>query len=65
MPQKLSGGCSSSQAADGAPALQVIWDSQVVEACGNDKGLLAGLKVQNVHTKEVHSIEASTHVVHM
>ena len=40
-------------------AVQVLWDSQVVEAFGNDKGLLGGLKVQNVHTKEIDSIEAS------
>ena len=39
--------------------MQVLWDSRVVEAFGNDKGLLGGLKVQNVHTKEIDSIEAS------
>jgi thioredoxin reductase (NADPH) len=32
---------------------QVLWDSVVVEAYGNDKGLLGGVKVQNVKTQEV------------
>ena len=29
-----------------------------MEAFGNEKGLLAGLKVQNVKTKEIDSLEA-------
>lgn len=32
---------------------QVLWDSVVVEAYGNEKGLLGGVKVQNVKTHEV------------
>lgn len=33
--------------------VQVLWDSVVVEAYGNEKGLLGGVKVQNVKTQQV------------
>lgn len=32
---------------------QVLWDSVVVEAYGNERGLLGGAKVQNLKTNEV------------
>ncbi|WIA09852.1 hypothetical protein OEZ85_010066 [Tetradesmus obliquus] len=35
------------------PKIKVLWDSVVVEAYGNDKGLLGGVKVQNVKSNEV------------
>jgi thioredoxin reductase (NADPH) len=35
------------------PKIEVLWDSVVVEAYGNERGLLGGIKVQNVKTQEV------------
>jgi thioredoxin reductase (NADPH) len=43
----------------GGVVLQVLWDSVVVEAYGNDKGLLGGVKVQNVKSKEVTDVPLS------
>jgi hypothetical protein len=34
----------------------VLWDSTVVEAYGNERGLLGGIKVQNVKTGEVSDV---------
>lgn len=36
--------------------LQVLWDSTVIEAYGNERGLLGGMKVQNVKTGEVSDV---------
>ncbi|KAF6244145.1 hypothetical protein COO60DRAFT_1599966 [Scenedesmus sp. NREL 46B-D3] len=41
------------------PKIKVLWDSVVVEAYGNDKGLLAGVQVQNVRSKEVTDLPLS------
>lgn len=35
------------------PKIKVLWDSVVVEAYGNERGLLGGVKVQNVKTQEI------------
>eukprot|EP00878_Enallax_costatus_P010951 GHUV01011439.1.p1 GENE.GHUV01011439.1~~GHUV01011439.1.p1 ORF type:complete len:433 (+),score=117.71 GHUV01011439.1:1574-2872(+) len=35
------------------PKIKVLWDSVVIEAYGNERGLLGGVKVQNVKTQEV------------
>jgi len=37
----------------------VLWDSVVVEAYGNERGLLGGVKVQNVKTQEVTDLPVS------
>lgn len=39
--------------------LQVLWDSIVVEAYGNERGLLGGIKVQNVKTQDVSDVPVS------
>lgn len=39
------------------PGLQVLWNSSVLEAYGNEKGLLGGMKVKNVKTGEVTDIK--------
>ena len=39
--------------------MQVVWNSAVVEAYGNEKGRLGGVKVENVKTKEVRDIQVS------
>ena len=36
---------------------QVLWDSQVIEACGNERGMLSSIKVQNVKTQQVEDVE--------
>ena len=36
--------------------LQVVWNSVVTEAYGNEKGRLGGVKVENVKTKDVRDI---------
>ncbi|KAL3679896.1 hypothetical protein R1sor_022852 [Riccia sorocarpa] len=41
------------------PKIEVIWDSTVVEAVGNGKGSLGGLKIQNVKTNEVTELAVS------
>ena len=43
--------------ASGETPPQVMWDSAVVEAYGNDRGLLAGLKVKNLKTEQVNDVE--------
>jgi thioredoxin reductase len=35
------------------PAAQVLWDSVVVEAYGNEKGLLGGVKVENLKSRAI------------
>jgi thioredoxin reductase (NADPH) len=37
----------------------VLWDSVVVEAYGNERGLLGGIKVQNLKTQEVSDVPVS------
>eukprot|EP00889_Picochlorum_renovo_P001779 jgi/Picre1/28809/NNA_004206.t1 len=41
------------------PKVEILWDSVVVEATGNEKGLLGGIKVRNVKTDEVKDIQVS------
>ncbi|KAI8105985.1 hypothetical protein M9434_000563 [Picochlorum sp. BPE23] len=41
------------------PKVEILWDSVVVEATGNEKGLLGGIKVRNVKTDEVKDIHVS------
>jgi thioredoxin reductase (NADPH) len=41
------------------PNIEVIWNSAVNEAYGNEKGKLGGLKVQNVVTGEVTDLEVN------
>ncbi|BBN17426.1 thioredoxin reductase (NADPH) [Marchantia polymorpha subsp. ruderalis] len=41
------------------PKIQVIWDSVVIEAVGNERNLLGGLKVQNVKTGVVTELPVS------
>ena len=35
------------------PKIEPVWNSTVVEAYGNEKGMLGGLKVKNLKTGEV------------
>ena len=35
------------------PKIEPVWNSTVVEAYGNEKGMLGGLKVKNLQTGEV------------
>ena len=39
------------------PKIEFIWDSAVKEAYGNEKGVLGGLKVENLKTGEVTNLE--------
>ncbi len=39
--------------------MQVLWNTTTVEAYGNEKGMLGGLKVQDVKTKEVRDLPVS------
>ena len=39
------------------PKIEFIWDSGVKEAYGNEKGLLGGIKVENLKTGEVTDLE--------
>ncbi|KAL2613175.1 hypothetical protein R1flu_024867 [Riccia fluitans] len=41
------------------PKIQVIWDSVVVEAVGNERGSLGALKIQNVKTQEITDLPVS------
>jgi thioredoxin reductase (NADPH) len=41
------------------PKIEVLWDSVVVEAYGNERGLLGGIKVANVKTQEISDVEVS------
>ncbi|KAJ7531439.1 hypothetical protein O6H91_14G044100 [Diphasiastrum complanatum] len=41
------------------PKIEVVWNSAVEEAYGNEKDLLAGLRVKNVVTGEVSNLEVS------
>lgn len=41
------------------PKIEVIWDSVVDEAYGNDKKLLGGIKVKNVKTGEITDVEVT------
>ena len=41
------------------PKIEILWDSVVEEATGNEKGFMAGVKVKNVKTGEVTEYEAN------
>jgi thioredoxin reductase (NADPH) len=41
------------------PKIQILWNSEVVEAYGNDRGLLSGLKVKNSATGLVSDVAVS------
>jgi len=41
------------------PKIEVLWDSSVIEAIGNERGLLSGLKVKNLKTGIVTDLEVS------
>eukprot|EP00798_Chlamydomonas_sp_ICE-L_P027653 gene27653-7291_t len=41
------------------PKIEFVWDSVVKEAYGNEKGLLGGLKVENLKTGKVTDIEVN------
>ncbi|KAH9541086.1 hypothetical protein CY35_14G041200 [Sphagnum magellanicum] len=41
------------------PKIEVLWDSSVVEATGNDRGLLSLLKVENLKTGVVTELQVS------
>eukprot|EP00798_Chlamydomonas_sp_ICE-L_P014749 gene14749-20797_t len=41
------------------PKIEFIWDSAVIEATGNERGILGGIKVQNLKTKEVTELEVN------
>lgn len=41
------------------PKIEILWDSVVEEATGNDKGLLGGIKVRNVKTDASQDIEVA------
>jgi thioredoxin reductase (NADPH) len=41
------------------PKIEVIWDSAVVEATGNERGLLGGIKVKNLKTGVVTDVEVN------
>ncbi|CAM6022271.1 unnamed protein product [Sphagnum balticum] len=41
------------------PKIVVLWDSNVIEAIGNERGLLSGLKVKNLKTGIVTDLEVS------
>ena len=41
------------------PLLQVLWNSVVEKAHGNEKGMLGGLAVKNVKTGEVKDVPVS------
>ncbi|WOK91959.1 thioredoxin reductase NTRB [Canna indica] len=43
----------------GNPKIEVVWDSEVVEAYGENQGPLTGVKVKNVVTGEVSDIKVS------
>lgn len=41
------------------PKVEILWDSVVDSAYGNEKGLLGGVKVRNVKTNEITDLEVS------
>ena len=41
------------------PKIEILWDSVVDEATGNEKGLLGGIKVRNVKTGNVQDLEVA------
>ena len=41
------------------PKIEILWDSVVDEATGNEKGLLGGIKVRNVKTGNVQDFEVA------
>ncbi|KAH7290551.1 hypothetical protein KP509_30G053500 [Ceratopteris richardii] len=41
------------------PKIKVLWNSIIIEAVGNDKGLLGGIKVKNVLTGETNLLDVS------
>jgi len=41
------------------PKIEILWDSVVEEATGNDKGFMGGVRVKNVKTGEVTEYEAN------
>ncbi|CAL8461888.1 g1419 [Coccomyxa elongata] len=41
------------------PKIEVLWNTTTVEAYGNEKGMLGGLKIQDVKTKEVRDLPVS------
>ncbi|KAG6528980.1 thioredoxin reductase NTRB-like [Zingiber officinale] len=43
----------------GNPKIQVLWDSEVVEAYGENQGTLSGVKVRNVVSGEVSDLKVS------
>ena len=43
----------------GSPLLQVLWNSTVEKATGNEKGMLGGLAVRNVKTGELRDLPVS------
>ena len=45
------------QRAKDNPKIEFIWDSAVKEAYGNEKGLLGGVKVENLKTGEIRDLE--------
>ena len=45
------------QRAKDNPKIEFIWDSAVKEAYGNERGLLAGVKVENLKTGAVTDLE--------
>ena len=47
------------QRAKDNPKIEFIWDSAVKEAYGNERGLLAGVKVENLKTGNVTDLEVS------
>ena len=59
MPVTMS--CAGSSAGASHPYadewMQILWSHAAVEAYGNDKGLLAGLKVSNLKTGGVFDLE--------
>ena len=48
------------QRAKDNPKIEFIWDSAVKEAYGNEKGLLGGVKVENLKTGEIRDLEVRT-----
>lgn len=43
----------------GGACAQVLWNTTTVEAYGNEKGMLGGLKIQDVKTKEIRDLAVS------
>jgi thioredoxin reductase (NADPH) len=45
--------------AESNPKIEFVWNSVVVEATGNDAGLLGALRVQNLKTQEITTLEVA------